>query len=99
MTNFYASGPVDTKAVKVRKPRKGLTKLILGKNAVPTFSQKLKNVKEAKIKNFKSSVSSKLKNVWTQYKSGGIPTTVPWVWKKTGVKKLGNQLKAINKKT
>ena len=67
MTNFYASGPVDTKAVKVRKPRKGLTKLILGKNAVPTFSQKLKNVKEAKIKNFKSSVSAKLKNVWTQF--------------------------------
>ena len=70
---------------------------ILGAHLLCSCSRK--SVKEAKIKNFKSSVSSKLKNVWTQYKSGDIPTTVPWVWKKTGVKKLGNQLKAINKKT
>ena len=56
------------------------------------------NVGKVNTKNIKS-VTSKLKNVWTQYKSGDIPTTVPWFWKKTGVKKLGNQLKAINKKT
>jgi len=67
MTNFYASGPVDTKAVKVRKPRKGLTKLILGKNAVPTFSQKLKFVEGAKARNKTQSLKAKLKNIWTQF--------------------------------
>ena len=38
-----------------------------------------------------------LKNVWKQYKSGSIPLTVPWTWKKTGIKKMGESLKAINK--
>ena len=44
------------------------------------------------------SVSAKLKNVWTQYKSGDVKGTVPWVWKKTGIKKMSDNLKAINKK-
>ena len=56
MTNFYESGPVDTIAVKVRKKRKGLKAKILGKNAVPTFSLKLKNVKEAGLQQKKSTL-------------------------------------------
>lgn len=45
----------------------------------------------------KRSINDILKNTWKEYKAGEIPTTVPWTWKKSGISKMGQNLKAIRK--